>query len=112
MIYTFVFMGCEYYCPSCGFKCGEFDVELARSVTKQELKLFKVIQKEWKEVSPHLFCGGGQLGDCKLCREKNEYHANHLTKEEIEKQKWAFAKIEEFKHNNYFINNLTPKVRE
>ncbi len=35
MIYTFAFLGAEYWCPHCGYKCGMFGSMSRAPVTKE-----------------------------------------------------------------------------
>jgi hypothetical protein len=99
LIWTFCFPYAEYFCMNCGFKGGMFgsgkDVDLT-----PELKLKKkLIDTIW-----HQLYGKGLLlppgeytkDKCKKCN-SGEYHNDHLSKLEKQKNKLAWRILKSFK---------------
>lgn len=90
--WTFAFVGCEWYCPSCGFKGDIFSGKDVKATPKL-LKERKSLAIKWGQIESHLFMGGERIKGCKKCSE--EYHIRHLTKKETRKMKWARKRLKE-----------------
>ncbi len=83
---TFMFIGAEWYCPSCGANGGMFGFGENVDATPELLAQAKKITKEFNGYSIHIWkTSGGMKVDCKKCV-GGERHAMHLTKEESKKQ--------------------------
>ncbi len=101
LIWTFAFIGCEWYCPSCGNAGGMLGFGKAVKLTPARKKKLRSLKIRWGQIVRHLNTGGGWREDCKKCDAREEYHVCHLTDEEKRKKEWAIGRLEAMKLPKY-----------
>ena len=93
LLWTFAFVGCELYCPSCGAAGGMLGFGKLVQLTPARKRKALSLKIRWGQIVRHLNTGGGWREGCKKCDERGEYHCCHLTDEEVRKAKWARERV-------------------
>ena len=91
LLWTFLYDDAEYYCLRCGSCTGMLGGSKDVEETKELRAQYIVAEKVFEALKPFLIGVGCYKKDkCKKCKEgKDEYHTQHLTELEKEKNKIA-----------------------
>ena len=97
LIWTFAFIGAEYYCISCGSCTGMIGGADKVDETPELKKLKSSVNRKWGQVKKHLVMARFLRKDCPKCK-GDETHNMHLTDKEKAKAKWAKEKLAEWEN--------------
>lgn len=95
MIGTFMIPYCELYCLNCGNACGIFSGERIEA-TKELIIKQRMYKDIFKSLYKNIIPIGSQRCSCKKCKERNEDHLKHATKDELLKDKIARKLLKSF----------------
>lgn len=95
MVFTFAFLGAEYYCLDCGRTSGFFTDRV--EATPELIKKLKSDTQKFKRIMKDHIPYGCWFTDCKLCEKHKEYHYHHATDKQKEASKKALEKLEALK---------------
>lgn len=102
ILWTFAFVGSEYYCPLCG-RTGDMFWGSNVEATPRLLRLRRSLAIKFGQIRPHLYMGGERKKDCDKCFPKKgdgECHVLHLTEKETKKMELARNRLELIKENS------------
>ncbi len=98
MIWTFAFMGAEWYCRKCGASIEMMNADTVDATPELE-KQKKENEKWFHGIMKDYIPGGAFYKSCDKCK-GNEFHSMHATETELKESKEALSRLREQQHDN------------